>query len=76
MTITYHKGVSSMDSLNFTLKGVPYLITGTGKVETDCGHWWRVDIKNLETGVHGECEHEKLCKIILKDQENEQNLHK
>lgn len=52
------------DSMNFTAKGVPFLITGTQV--NDKGQ--TIDsVKNMETGKHKELERSILAKLILND---------
>lgn len=67
MKISYHKGTYAMDSLNFKLGGVPFLITGT----RNNGKYYEVDIKNINTGKTFTYEHQRLCRAILHDQEQQ-----
>ncbi len=68
MKIELHKGTYSMDSLNFEVDGVPFLITGTRHDERH--KIYLVDVKNLNTGKTKELEHQRLCRIILRSQES------
>ena len=60
--------VYGMDSNEFTSGGVDYLITGTRREED--GKYY-CDVKNLSTGNSKTIEHQRLCLIILKAQDED-----
>lgn len=61
MTITQHKGQFALDSLEFTVDKVDYLITGT-----HVDPWGNTidDVKNLSTKVWKEIERSRLVRIL------------
>lgn len=63
--------VYAMDSLEFTLNGVDFLITGTNHAED--GKYY-CDVKNLNTGKSKTLEHQRLCLIIIKGQKEEKEV--
>lgn len=65
MKIIKHGRSYCMDSLEFTAKGIPFLITGT---RTDKNE---VDIKNLLNGKTATIEHQRLCVMIIEAQRTE-----
>lgn len=71
MIIKYWKGIPSMDRRDFRIDGVDFLITGT---EIDPYGNYICCVKNIEAKKTNEIEHDRLCRIILKDQEDNKEL--
>jgi len=66
MIIEYHKGKYSMDSRYFNVDGVNFEIIGT---EVDRHNICIVTVRNSAKGFTSEVEHQRLCRIILQEQE-------
>jgi len=71
MKITTHKKTLSMDSQEFTIKGVTYRIIETAINEFDI---CVCTIKDIVSKTYHKIEHQALCRKILKYQKNQEQV--